>query len=111
MIDQTHPYLAASWTVEDLIRLSDFRKLHAIEEQNLFLERKNLTSDKTLPKEVKLECFRLISDQIKFAQSFVKACTILLDYFHGKGKFETHSNRAMFAPELQLYFAICLNKL
>lgn len=84
---QQHPYLSASWPDEELDSIRELRKLHAQQE-----------GDAALPKDVRKE-----------HQRYVKACTILLEYFYGTGRFANITNTAALWPtELEIYMQIAL---
>jgi hypothetical protein len=82
-----HPYLAATWPDEDLDSIRELRKTHAQQEGN-----------PDLPKDVRKE-----------HQRHVKACTILLEYFYGTGRFaDTANTAALWPAELEIYMQIAL---
>jgi len=85
-----HVYLAASWTDDDLDRIRELRKTHAQQEGNA-----------DLPKDVR-----------KDHQRHVKACTILLEYFYGTGRFaNTNNSAALWPDELEIHMQIALSHL
>lgn len=108
-MDSRHPYLVASWSDEDLDKIRERRKFYATAEQNLIAEINQAV--KTMSKDQAIEYRRVLKPVIKDYQSYVKAATILIDYFYGKGKFETRTPPDAFPDELDSYFRFLLNLL
>jgi hypothetical protein len=105
----THPNLVASWSDEDIDKIRECRKFYATEEQNLIAQ---INEDaKTMSKDDMIEYRRILKPVIKEYQSYVKASTILIDYFYGKGRFEGSVPPDSFPVELDPYFMILLAKL
>lgn len=98
---QSHPYLAADWTDEDLDRIKAVRTAYAKKEQDL------VARIKKAPIEEKRE----LKPDLKECQAYVKAATILLDYFYGKGRFKDRVPRDGFPEELEWHFMVLLAKL
>lgn len=88
MFDHLNPLLACNYTEEELQIIKNIRKFFANKEQN-----------KTISKDERKEC-----------QKWIKASSILDDYFWGKGRCVV-SSRNVFAAELEIYFRILLNVL
>lgn len=105
--------LACTWSDEQLQALKDERRKFAQQENELIVQRKQIETDKTLDKELKIELLRLIKEPIKEVQSNIKAATLLIDFFYGTGNFP---NRNLpyykgLPPELNSIFVILLSKL
>lgn len=105
--------LACTWANEQLQVLKDERRKFAQQENELIAQRKQIETDKTLDKELKIELLRLIKEPIKEVQSDIKAATLLIDFFYGTGKF-ANGGMAYYKglpPELYLNFVLLLSKL
>ena len=105
--------LACTWTDEQLQALKDEHRKFAQQENELIVQWKQIETDKTLDKELKIELLRLNKEPIKEVQSHIKAATFLIDFFYGTGKF-ANGGLAYYKglpPELNLNFAILLSKL
>lgn len=105
----THPNLVASWSDEDLNKIRECRKFYATAEQDLIAQINEEV--KTMSKDEMIEYRRSLKHLIKEYQSYVKAATILIDYFYGKGRSERSVQSDTFPTELDLYFMILLAKL
>jgi hypothetical protein len=82
------PLMRSSWTDEQLNLIRDLRKINAQQEGNPLLSKLN-----------RKEC-----------QRYVKACTILIEYFYGTGRFVNKSSANDFPLELEdhMYYALSL---
>ena len=80
--------MRASWPDESLDRIRELRKTHAQSDGNSLL-----------PKNLRKE-----------HQRYVKACTILIEYFYGTGRFSKKSSPNNFPVELEdyMYYALTL---
>ncbi|WP_444668459.1 hypothetical protein [Cereibacter changlensis] len=80
---------AASWTNEEIDKVREMRKTHA-----------RLESDGTLSK-----------DQRREHGKQAKACTIIIEYLCGTGRFSKSAKASDFPPELETYMYFALNAL
>ena len=83
------PLMRSSWSDEQLDLIRDLRKANAQREGNT-----------ALPKDVR-----------KDHQHYVKACTILLDYFYGTGRFARRIAASDFPVQLEPHMRYALNLL
>ena len=82
------PLMRSSWSDEQLNLIRDLRKIKAQQEGNPLLSKIHR----------------------KEHQRFVKACTILIEYFYGTGRFAKRSSHTDFPEELEpyMYYALSL---
>jgi hypothetical protein len=81
--------MRSNWSDEELSRVRELRKAHAQQEGNA-----------NLSKDIRKE-----------HQRYVKACTIVLEYFYGTGRFLKHNSDKDFPKELEDYIHYALNLL
>lgn len=83
------PYLAATYDDIQLERLKWIRKIHAQQEANPELSK----------------------DERKDHQRWIKATTLLLEFFFGTGKFKGPHTPSILPPELDIYYSMALVKM
>jgi hypothetical protein len=93
-------YLVSSWADNQLNAIREIRKTHNNKETNIVQTLRQLHKQ-CPPDEYIKELSRIHKAQLRETQQWIKASTLLLEYFYGTGRFTTHVRENDFPIDLR----------